>query len=170
MFIYYCLLIYETRGNYPFTIDQKKEIIHTVIKENLKKQENQKPIEEDKLERLKITLLHIMENDKPYLNYDLSLVKLASIMNISSHYLSYLINTGFDENFYQFINRYRIDEAKKLVLDEKMSHLNFQGIALEVGFNSKSVFNTTFKKCTGQTPSEYKITKQQEISLKKSSD
>jgi AraC-like DNA-binding protein len=155
---------------YPFTTDQKNEIIYTVIKEDLKKQENKKPIEDNKLEELKTALLHIMGNAKPFLDYELSLVKLASIMNISSHHLSYLINTGFDENFYQFINRYRIEEAKKLILDEKMSHLNFQGIALEVGFNSKSVFNTTFKKCTGQTPSEYKVTKQQEMLLKMSSD
>ena len=77
-------------------------------------------------------------------------------MNLSTHLLSYTINTGFDENFYQFINRYRIDEAKKMVLDPQMGHLNLVGIAFAVGFNSKTAFNTAFKKATGQTPSEFK--------------
>ncbi|HEX8576272.1 MAG TPA: helix-turn-helix domain-containing protein [Flavobacterium sp.] len=97
-----------------------------------------------------------MKNNKPFLDCELTLVKLASMMDISIHQLSYLINTGFDENFYQFINRYRIEEANKLILDESMAHLNFQEIGFEVGFNSKSVFYATFKKYTGQTPSEYK--------------
>jgi AraC-like DNA-binding protein len=147
---------------YPFTKLQKNELLNTIIKDNLKKQEPKKLLEDHKLEELKTALLHIMENEKPFLDCELTLVKLASMMDISLHQLSYLINTGFNENFYQFVNRYRIEEAKRLILDEKMSHLNFQGIALEVGFNSKSVFNATFKKCTGQTPSEYKTVRQYE--------
>ena len=154
---------------YPFTKDQKDEIIDIVITDILEKQPK-KLIEDGKLEELKNTLLEIMETRKPFLDCELSLVKLASMLDISSHQLSHLINTGFDENFYQFINRYRIEEAKKLILDEKMSHLSFQGIAFEVGFNSKSVFNTTFKKCTGLTPSDYKSSNQQEIVVKMSSD
>ncbi|HEX8576273.1 MAG TPA: helix-turn-helix domain-containing protein [Flavobacterium sp.] len=141
---------------YPFTTKQKNEIIYTTIKENSKKQEPKKLIQDQKLEELKTVLLHLMENEKPFLDSELTLVKLASMMNISLHQLSYLINTGFNENFYQFVNRYRIEEAKRMILDKKMTHLNFQGIAIEVGFNSKTVFNNTFKKCTGQTPSEYK--------------
>jgi AraC-like DNA-binding protein len=145
---------------YLFTIEQKNEIIYTTIKENSKKQQPKKLIQDQKLEELKVVLLHLMENEKPFLDSELTLVKLASMMDISIHQLSYLINTGLDENFYQFVNKYRIEEAKKLILDEKMSHLNFQGIAFEVGFNSKSAFNSTFKKCTGHTPSEYKATGQ----------
>ncbi|MFZ0597901.1 MAG: helix-turn-helix domain-containing protein, partial [Flavobacterium sp.] len=55
-----------------------------------------------------------------------------------------------------FINRYRIEEAKKMIQDPNMEHLSLMGIAFEVGFNSKTVFNTTFKKSTNQTPSEFK--------------
>jgi AraC-like DNA-binding protein len=147
---------------YPFTKLQKNEILHTIIEDTLKKQEPKKLIEDHKLEELKTALLRIMENEKPFLDCELTLVKLASMMDISLHQLSYLINTGFNENFYQFVNRYRIEEAKRLILDKKMSHLNFQGIAFEVGFNSKSVFNATFKKCTGQTPREYKAVREYE--------
>jgi AraC-like DNA-binding protein len=145
---------------YPFTTEEKNEIIHTAIKDSSKKQEPKKLIEDYRLEDLKTVLLHLMDKEKPFLDCELTLVKLAAMMDISLHQLSYLINTRFNENFYQFINRYRIEEAKKLILDKKMSHLNFQGIALEVGFNSKTVFNSTFKKRTGQTPSAYKTTKQ----------
>ncbi|HEX8576279.1 MAG TPA: helix-turn-helix domain-containing protein [Flavobacterium sp.] len=155
---------------YPFTKLQKNEILHTIIEDTSKKQEPKKLIEDYKLEELKSALLHIMENEKPFLDSELTLVKLAAMMDISLHQLSYLINTGFNENFYQFVNRYRIEEAKKLILDKKMSHLNFQGIAFEVGFNSKSVFNSTFKKCTGQTPSEYKTVGQYETVVATSPD
>ncbi|HEU4496042.1 MAG TPA: helix-turn-helix domain-containing protein [Flavobacterium sp.] len=144
---------------YPFTKGQKIEILHA-IEDNSKKQEPKKLIEDGRLEELKTNLLHLMENDKPFLDCELTLVRLASMMGISLHQLSYLINTGFDENFYQFVNRYRIEEAKKLILDDEMGHLNFQGVALEVGFNSKSAFNATFKKFTGQTPSGFKAEKQ----------
>jgi len=55
-------------------------------------------------------------------------------------------STYSEENFYQFVNRYRIEESKKLLLNPDMNHLSLVGIGYEVGFNSKTVFNTTFKK------------------------
>jgi AraC-like DNA-binding protein len=77
-------------------------------------------------------------------------------MNITSHQLSYVINTGFNENFFRFINQYRVEKAKELLLLEEMNRLSILGIAFESGFNSKTSFNTTFKKFTGQTPSAFK--------------
>ncbi|HEY0055987.1 MAG TPA: helix-turn-helix domain-containing protein [Pedobacter sp.] len=142
---------------YPFTNAQTNEILHDLIQpSNSAKLESKKLIEDSKIEELKAILLHIMESRKPFLDCELTLVKLAAMMDISLHQLSYLINTGFDENFYQFVNRYRIEETKKMLLDVKSNHLSFQGIATEVGFKSKSVFNATFKRYTGQTPREYK--------------
>lgn len=141
---------------FPYNLIEKEEI-ETIIVETAQPEDNRKKLlTDEKLEQLKIELLELINSKKPFLDNDLSLVKLALLLNISPHILSYLINKGFNENFYQFVNRYRIEEAKKLILDSKMAHLSLLGIGFEVGFNSKTVFNTTFKKVTGQTPSEFK--------------
>ena len=135
---------------------QEKKEMDVIILENSKESNEKKLISDINLQEMKSVLIEVMNNQKPFLNPELSLFKLASQLDISSHQLSYIINKGFDENFYQFINRYRIEEAKKLIQDPKMQHLNLIGIAFEVGFNSKTVFYTTFKKNTNQTPSEFK--------------
>jgi|GEM_PF-4862618 len=85
---------------YPFTKIHKNEILHTIIDDTSRKQGPKKLMDDQKLEELKTALLHLMESDKPFLDHELTLVKLASLMDISLHQLSYLINTGFDENFY----------------------------------------------------------------------
>ncbi|RQO70275.1 hypothetical protein DBR43_19835 [Pedobacter sp. KBW06] len=141
---------------FPYTRDEKHQIVtinaentsQGVVKKNL--------LSEVQLTIMKAALLELIETKKPFLASDLNLIKLAGQLNISAHLLSYVINTGFNENFYQLINRYRVEEAKRLLLEPEMKHLNLLGIAFEVGFNSKTVFNTTFKKITGLTPSEYK--------------
>jgi len=139
--------------------NQEKEEIDVIVIENSNLEiKTKKLISDDDLTEMKSALILIMENKKPFLDPELSLFKLAFQMSISSHHLSYIINKGFNENFYQFINRYRIEEAKKMIRDSKMEHLSLMGIAFEVGFNSKTVFNTTFKKSTNQTPSEFKKT------------
>jgi len=102
----------------------------------------------------------LLEERKPYLDPELSLPKLAEMMACSTHELSHLINQGFERNFYQLINGYRIDESKRLLMDEKLLHLNILAIGFEAGFNSKTTFNTTFKNQTGMSPQEYR--KQQE--------
>jgi len=141
---------------FPYNLIEKEEIETIIAEKTLPEDNRKKLLTDEKLEQLKIELLELINSKKPFLDNDLSLVKLASLLNVSPHILSYLINKGFDENFFQFVNRYRIEEAKKLILDPKMAHLSLLGIGFEVGFNSKTVFNTTFKKVTGKTPSEFK--------------
>ena len=97
-----------------------------------------------------------METEKPFLSSDLSLFSLANQLSVSAHNLSFIINEYSGENFNQFVNRYRVEEAKKMIVNSKNNHLSILGIGFEVGFNSKSVFNTTFKKLTNQTPNEFK--------------
>jgi len=100
-------------------------------------------------------LLQYMANEKPYLDPELTLSDLAKRLNISRSVLSQLINEGIGDNFYNFVNRYRVEQVKTFMNDPAMKHLNLLGLALEAGFKSKSTFNLIFKRFTGQTPSEY---------------
>ncbi|WP_130735134.1 AraC family transcriptional regulator [Flavobacterium sp. J27] len=137
---------------YPFFSIQS---IHEVIEQNEdSNQKKKKLIDDEELLDYKHNLLQLMNQKKLFLDNELNLEKLAQELDTSTHILSYIINNGFNENFYQFVNRYRIEEAKELI--QKSDHLSLLGIGFEVGFNSKTTFNTTFKKITGKTPSEYK--------------
>jgi len=98
----------------------------------------------------------VMRRDKPYLLADITLDMLAEKLAIPAKDLSLIINRHFDLNFYEFINTYRIEEAKKRLLDPANKDKTITDIYLEVGFNSKSVFNTFFKKIVGQTPSAFR--------------
>lgn len=101
-------------------------------------------------------LRNIMENDKPYLNSELTLSELAGKLSISTHNLSEILNTRVKQNFYDFINRYRVEEVKRRLADKESEMYNLIAIAFDSGFNSKSAFNTIFKKQTGTTPSQYR--------------
>jgi len=104
------------------------------------------------IERLK----RCMNKDKPYLNPGLSLTKLSRKLSIQPRHLSQIINSSLNQNFFDFINVYRIEEAKKYLSDPSMGEETILEIAYMVGFNSKSAFNNAFKKITGNTPSEFK--------------
>lgn len=97
----------------------------------------------------------IMEKEKPYLNPDITLPELASLIDIPAYQLSRVINEKFGCNFFDFINGYRVNEVKTKINDPAFSNLSLLGIAFDCGFNSKSAFNRIFKKMTGLTPSEY---------------
>ncbi len=140
---------------FPYTQVEKKDI-EEIIEEGETEEAKRKLISDEKLAGYRQKLAELMNTEKPHLDYDISLVKLATRFNVSPHQLSYIINNGFNENFFQFINRYRVEHAMKMILDPTQSHLSFMGIAFESGFNSKTVFNTTFKRITGKTPSEFK--------------
>ncbi|MBT1689097.1 helix-turn-helix domain-containing protein [Dawidia soli] len=110
------------------------------------------------LASLKEQLIHLVERDKIFTDPDLDLPGLARRMSITTHELSYLLNEGFGQNFFQYMNAHRVAEARRLLLDPGHSHLNMLGIAFQSGFTSKTTFNTTFKKITGQSPSQFQKT------------
>lgn len=97
----------------------------------------------------------LMEHDKAYLNPELNLSDLAKQANMSRAQLSEIINTGFNKNFNDFVNMYRVDAFKSMLKNNKHKQLSLLGIAEECGFNSKATFNRVFKKLTNSSPSEY---------------
>src|SRR5688572_14284419 len=104
---------------------------------------------------LKEKLLQYMDSNKPYLKSDLKISELADSLGVPYYQLSQLINDEFLVNFYDFINKYRVEEAKKLLIEDTNNY-KILAIAYEVGFNSKATFNRVFKKFTQLTPSEFK--------------
>jgi AraC-like DNA-binding protein len=119
------------------------------------KKENSKRVSKSRLTELDEKLKILLNSEKLYLDNDLSLPKLARKLEATSNETSFLINELYQENFYNFINKHRIEEAKMLLLSEKYTQLNILGIAYESGFNSKTTFNTTFKKYVGMSPTEF---------------
>ncbi len=101
-------------------------------------------------------LMKYMEEEKPYLDVDLSIHDVSAELKIPRHYLTQVINGMLGKNFYTFINEYRIEEVKKLLTDEAYTKYTITSIAFEAGFNSKSSFNSVFKTATGMTPSQFK--------------
>ena len=100
-------------------------------------------------------LLSFLEEEEPFLIPNLSLRSLAEQVEIHPNKLSWLLNDRMGKNFNEFINHYRIEYFKKLALDPDNSHISLIGLAYESGFNSKTVFNTYFKKEVGKTPKEF---------------
>ena len=101
-------------------------------------------------------LRQLMGKDKIYLDPNLKIGTLAEQINIPSHKLSNLLNSGLKKSFYEFVNYYRVEHVKKMLLDKNNNNLTILAIAYESGFNSKSTFNDIFKKITKMTPKEYK--------------
>ncbi len=98
-------------------------------------------------------------NTKHYLDPDLTLQHVADEFTISSGYLSQLINTYGGKSFTDFINEFRVEEAKRILCDATYSNYTISSIALESGFNTKSNFYHVFKKMTGTTPTAFKKSK-----------
>jgi AraC-like DNA-binding protein len=101
-------------------------------------------------------LKNYMEKEKPYIQMELTLKNLASALGAYPHYLTQVLNTVFHQNFYDFINTYRIEEARQRLVDQQFKKLTILAIAYDCGFSSKSTFNRIFKQKTGLTPTEYR--------------
>jgi len=106
--------------------------------------------------RHKDNLINYLEQEKPYADPDLQLQNLADHLGIPSYQLSQIINTELQQNFYELINSLRIAEAKQKLIDPTNQHITILAIAYDVGFNSKSTFNTAFKKHAKMTPTQFK--------------
>jgi AraC-like DNA-binding protein len=99
-------------------------------------------------------IIKFMDSEKPYLKSNITLDALSESIDIPARELTAIFNGHFKMNFYEFINNYRIKEAKEILKTDKEQTIS--DVFLAVGFNSKSVFNTFFKKNTGMTPSEFR--------------
>ena len=107
---------------------------------------------QEKIGRLKA----YMDRMEPYLEPSLTVQDLAVQMEMPVRDLSILINHHLDQHFFDFVNEYRIQKAMTILKDPAKNELNIQEILYQVGFNSKSSFNTAFKKYTNQTPTQFR--------------
>lgn len=122
----------------PLQIEQEES--HSILLDN------------QQINILKEELLSYFKEDEPYLNPQLTLKFVADVLGLNTNKMSYLVNQAFNINFNDFVNSYRLNYFKAIALDPKNSHLTILGLAYDSGFNSKSVFNTFFKKTEGTTP------------------
>ncbi len=139
--------------------DERFQVFHSKLYGHLPKAKQEKekaPLLDDKTAtNYSNTLLTYMVEEQPFLAPDLSLRSLAERIEIHPNQLSWLLNDRLGKNFNQFINHYRVEHFKELVVDEANSHISLLGLAYESGFNSKTVFNTYFKKEVEMTPKEW---------------
>lgn len=101
-----------------------------------------------------------MKEKQRYLDSELTISDLSKELDIPSKIISQVINEGYDCNFFDFVNKYRIDAAKSIFKSQADKKLTIQEVMYDAGFNSKSSFNTAFKKFTNQTPTQFKNTLQ----------
>ncbi|PQJ76724.1 helix-turn-helix domain-containing protein [Polaribacter glomeratus] len=127
------------------------------IEVDLKTSQEIKSFKEDsEISQQAIVLKDFMSAEKPYLNPSLSIRNLADDIKMNTRDLSVLINQNLNQHFFDFVNEYRIEEAKSILKNPSKKEFTVLEILYEVGFNSKSSFNTAFKKHTGLTPTQYR--------------
>ncbi|MAT53663.1 MAG: adenylate/guanylate cyclase domain-containing protein [Saprospirales bacterium] len=135
------------------------QIFRTETPQNVTRRKYQQPLFDHAELKEKVSIAKkIMEEEKPFLNPDLSLRDFSALLNLPVNYTSQLLNEGMDMNFSEFVNTYRLEHFKSLLADGSKAHLTLLALAYESGFNSKSVFNTFFKKRMGMTPRAYQKT------------
>lgn len=140
----------------PVVATNTKEMVEpigaTAVDTSEEKEVKENPsVSTDQLQRLEA----LMKAEKPFLNPGLSLSKLADLVGLPSHQLSKTINDGFQKNFFDYINTYRIEAFKERISKGEHLERTILSIALDVGFNSKTAFNRAFKKHTQLTPRQY---------------
>ena len=91
-------------------------------------------------------ITQLMEADRLYQEPELTLQQLAHKLAVPTYQVSIAINEGMKKNFYDLVNGYRVEEAKRLLADERNANYTILSVAFDAGFNSKTTFNTVFKK------------------------
>lgn len=112
-------------------------------------------LDNSKKDIIKKELENAMLSEKLYLNHSISIQSLSTQLNTNTKYLSYVINNVFGKNFSSYINEYRIEDSKKLFLENAHDTYTIESISKMTGFKSKSAFYYAFKKYTGLTPTQY---------------
>jgi AraC-like DNA-binding protein len=129
-------------------------LFHDKIENRSKYEKN--TLSDDEKKQYTKRIRNYVLNNKPYLDPMLSLSDFSEQLALPPYVVSQILNVSFNQNFYNFINQYRIEESKQLLSDFKSDKKTILDILMQCGFNSKSVFNNAFKKHTGMTPREFK--------------
>ncbi|NJB36719.1 AraC family transcriptional regulator [Croceivirga sp. JEA036] len=145
-------LVLQKETEEPLDTQQKSSETETKQKASYKSSS----INDEDFEAYKARLTSHIKSNRPYLDSELSQKDLAEQINISSHHLSEVLNKGFNQNFYNYINSYRIRAAQEMLKNKKHKETKLIAIAFDSGFKSKTTFNRLFKDYTGLTPSEYR--------------
>lgn len=127
-----------------------------LLRSNNKEKYRHSSLEQAEAIRLLSVLEKYMDEHKPFAEPNLTLKNLATNLGISERYLSQVINEYKHQNFFDFVNSYRVQYAMELLQDKSNNRRIMLDILFEAGFNSKTTFNTVFKKQTGLTPTDYK--------------
>jgi AraC-like DNA-binding protein len=113
-------------------------------------------LSDERLQTIQEQFEILIQKEKPYLNGELTIQDLANQLKVSRQYLTQILNVRMKCNFNDYINRLRVEEFKRRAQDSRYDNYTILALALDSGFNSKTTFNTIFKKHTGQTPSQYR--------------
>ena len=113
-------------------------------------------LSQEDIAAISTALQKVMDVQKPYLNPELSINDLAALVKCNRHSLSQVLNEALKQSFYDYVNHYRVEEAKQLLLEPAKEDHKIASIAYDAGFNSLSTFNDVFKKITGTTPSQFR--------------
>ena len=141
--------------NYPNLfrgIDSKLKLVNEILTE----EKQHDPSSENEYHQNVLNLKKYMIEEKPFLNPSLTIQDVSNDLGIPTRELSLLINRKLGQHFFDFINMYRIENAMLILKDASKTKVTILEILYEVGFNSKSSFNTAFKKHTGITPTQYR--------------
>ncbi|MFS1523341.1 helix-turn-helix domain-containing protein [Microbulbifer sp. 2304DJ12-6] len=132
--------------NQPLLADNQKSEDHETLSRTA-------TLDIDRMIRIAEKLRHAMQRERLFCENELSLNQLSSTINVSENHISETLSQHLGVNFFSFINQYRVEEAKKLLINTSQSIID---ISLESGFNSRSTFNLAFKKSEGVTPTAYR--------------
>ena len=145
---------HKKNNAYKFLV---RKNIDLLSKEKELKDIKKTTVTSDKKEEILNELIKLLDNEKIFEKFDLTIIQLAKRLSTNRTYLSQIINEEFGKNYSDFINEYRVKESMLLFSDhQKNSKLSIEGIANEVGFRSISSFILAFKKYTGITPSKFR--------------
>jgi len=132
--------------------------------EPLKQKKEKSILVGDKMEGIVQKIVALMEKEKLFQEPELTLQQLADKLEVPTYVVSAALNDGLEKNFYDVVNGYRVEEAKHLLVDSKNRNYTILSVGFEAGFNSKTTFNTVFKKFTGLTPTEFRDRQKQVMS------
>jgi AraC-like DNA-binding protein len=134
----------------------KKPVLSEDKSEPLPRKYEKSGISDDESSLLLTRLERVMRGTRPYIDSELTLSKLSSLLSTSNHRLSQLLNQRLRTSFYDYINLYRVEEVKRCLADRESAGSSILDIAFECGFNSKSTFNKIFKRHTSLSPTQYR--------------